>query len=412
MAEKIQRLKIWCLLRDQFAHVKPLETYLGDRAEFIYDATWDPNLLIANRPNLVLCVNEYPSDIARCLDAAREAKIPSLVLQDGCLEWRCLYGNPLYGAGSGPPLHQPVLADKIACIGYQSAYQIAAWGNPDKVEVTGMPRLDDLLNRPAPPIQVPGKRILIMTAKKPWFYPEQKELIVQALNDLKEFFQEHDACETVWRVTKNLEHEIGVENTLQELSTLELSEVLRNVDAVITTPSTAVLESMLLKRPVAVLDYHNVPRFVPTAWTISCRSHILSVVKELMHPPFRKIAFQDDCLRFCLRCDGPAATRVADLIKKMIEFSEKLKDSASGYKFPPKLINSKIEYPQSEPLALDRLYPDQPLFAETNLQDLQVRYARLFRENTNLKEEVEKNKLAFWMQQLYVFIVNFLAKRR
>ncbi|MDB6023621.1 MAG: hypothetical protein JWQ04_3478, partial [Pedosphaera sp.] len=105
-------MKVWCLLRDQFAHVRPIEAAFGGRAEFVIDETWDPASLVNSAPDLVLCVNDYFYDVASCLDAARQARIPSLVLQDGILEWRCQYENPLFGAGGGAPQHQPVLADK------------------------------------------------------------------------------------------------------------------------------------------------------------------------------------------------------------------------------------------------------------------------------------------------------------
>jgi hypothetical protein len=41
--------------------------------------------------------------------------------------------------------------------------------------------------------------------------------------------------------------------------------VLASVDAVISTPSTAMLEGMLQGLPVAVLDFHNRPHYVPAA---------------------------------------------------------------------------------------------------------------------------------------------------
>ena len=135
-------LLVWCLLRDQRAHVDPVERHFGDVAEFVYDEAWEAEAMRQRRPDLVLCVNDYPYDVARCLDAARKEGIPSLVLQDGILEWRCQYANPLFGAGGGAPQHQPVLADKIACIGPSSARHMASWGNAARVEVTGMPKLD------------------------------------------------------------------------------------------------------------------------------------------------------------------------------------------------------------------------------------------------------------------------------
>src|SRR5690606_26345251 len=120
-------------------------------------------------PDILVCVNDFPYEIMRCIDAARAANIPSLVLQDGILEWRCQYENPTFGFGGGAPQHQPVIADKIACIGHQSARQIAAWGNAHKVVVTGMPRMDYLLDYEVTPPSHPAKRLLVMTAKKPGF---------------------------------------------------------------------------------------------------------------------------------------------------------------------------------------------------------------------------------------------------
>ena len=140
--------------------------------------------MVRARPHVVLCVNDWPSEIARCLDAARIAGIPSLVLQDGILEWRCQYENPLFGAGGGAPQHQPVLADKIACIGWQSARQIAAWGNAAKVEVTGMPKLDPLLGRKTAPIAGRPRRLLVMTAKRAGFTPDQVRVTVRGLQDV------------------------------------------------------------------------------------------------------------------------------------------------------------------------------------------------------------------------------------
>ena len=364
-------MKIWCLLRDQHSHVKPVETTLD--AEFYYDEEWNPVMLTRQHPDLVLCVNDYHYDVVRCLDAAREAGIPSLSLQDGILEWRCQYENPLFGAGGGAAQHQPVMADKIACIGHQSARQITAWGNAGKVEVTGMPRLDHLLRRTPVPIRRPGSRILVMTAKNPGFTPEQRAVTLQSLRDIKESV---DAT-LLWRVSGNVARELRVENRMNEISSLELAEVVEQVDAVITTPSTAMLEVMRLGRPVAALDYHNVPRFVPTAWTISARDHIAQVAAELLNPPATKMAFQRDCLADCL-CEGIAADRVALLIQQM--------------------INSEIPArPNGTPPQLGELYANASVYRETDVLALQARLARAESENSRLKAQPLPSRIRQWI---------------
>jgi hypothetical protein len=368
----MRKLKIWCLLRDQYAHVKPVEEAMRDRAEFLYDAGWDPQAMLDQRPELVLCVNDFHYEVADCLAAARDAHIPSLVLQDGILEWRCQYENPLFGEGGAAPQHQPVMADKIACIGRQSALHIGAWGNTGKAEVTGMPRLDALLERPRRAPRSPAGRLLVMTAKKPGFTPGQTAITLRSLIDLKSHLDSVDGLQVVWRTRPEVAAALGVENRLGEFSTLDLCDVLDRVDAVVTTPSTAMLEAMLLERPVAVLDYHNVPRFAHSAWSITAPGQIPGVIAELLQPSVRKMLFQRTCLEDSL-LEGPAAGRVAALIDRMVE-------RVPGVPSEPTALSA------SQP-SLGELYPRQEVFACNEVAELQARLARSRRRIQELERE-------------------------
>ena len=402
MSDNQNPIRVWCLLRDQFAHVKPVEQAFGPEAEFIYDSEWKPDKMLGQRPDLVLCVNDFHYDVACCLEAAKQASIPSLTLQDGILEWRCQYENPQFGDGGGAPQHQPVLADKIACLGAQSARQIASWGNARKVEVTGMPRLDYLLEFKAPPRRKPGNRILVMTAKNPGFTPEQREVTVRSLKDVKRFLDSHPSLEVYWRVSPKVVNEIGVENKYQEAASQELTALLKQVDAVITTPSTTLLEAMLLERPVAALDYHNVPRFVPTAWTISAKDHLQSVVNEILDPHARKLAFQRDCLHDCLRCDGPASPRVANLIRDMVKLGRTARTERKTLAFPPRLVECASMDVANQRTRLHELYPEQPIFHEADVTSIQLKLARLENENRQLMKQIDaRNIPAFLVSKFY-----------
>lgn len=413
MAEQERPLRVWCLAGDQKAHIEPVERWFGNRAEFIYDTRADPKFMLQYEPDIIVCVNDFPYDIMRCLDAARKAVIPSLVLQDGILEWRCQYENPTFGSGGGAPQHQPVIADKIACLGPQSARQIAAWGNVAKVEVTGMPRLDYLLDYNVPSIQRPGNRLLIMTAKKPGFTPAQLAITLQSLRDVKTFLDTRPDIEVVWRITKNLFIELGVKNTLHELASQELSQILCQVDAVVTTISTGMLEAMLLDRPVAALDYHNVPRFVPTAWTISSADHVKPVIMEILDPPANKMAFQRDCLHDCLTCDGPASPRVGELMLRMIALAREARQAGRPLSLPPNMTGAGfLAGVRRNHYSLADLYPDQTIFAETDLEALQVRYARLSKEYERLKKQMETRRLGYWMAVAGRYLSRLLQNRR
>jgi len=395
------RLTVWCLMRDQFAHVRPVEEHMSERADFMYDAEWEPARMLEHHPDVVLCVNDFHADVARCLDVAHRARIPSLVLQDGILEWRCQYENPLFGAGGGAPQHQPVLADKIACIGRQSARQIAAWGNGAAVEVTGMPRLDPLLSRTVRPHRHPGRRLLVMTAKKAGFTPEQCAITLRSLQDVQAHLATLPDVDVLWRVSDEMAQALGVDNRLREFASGELADLLEQVDAVITTPSTALLEAMLLGRPVAALDYHNVPRFIPTAWTISAREHIPSVVAELRAPSARKMAFQRECLRDCLECDTPAAPRVSTLIEHLVE-AARCAPHTSSWSLPARLLcaGEGTSQPTAPHASLAELYPEQPVFAESDVRTLQARLVRVQRENDRLKRQLRRRSVSYRLYQL------------
>jgi len=390
-------LLLWCLLRDQFAHMKPVEESLNSGAVFVYDAEWDPERMILAAPDVVLCVNDTPYDVARCLDAARAAKIPSLVVQDGMLEWRCQYENPLFGSGGGPPQHQPVLADKIACIGPSSARHIASWRNAGKVEVTGMPRLDYLPAAGTVPSAKPGRRLLVMTAKKPAFNREQMDVTLRSLGDLKAALQARPDVTVSWRLTKDLDRRLGVRNRLQSATSEDLVDALLQADAVITTPSTAILEAMQAGRPVACLDYHNAPRFVATAWTISAPQHIAPVLTELLHPPEAKMAFQCCCLDDALRHDGCSATRVAALVHKMAVAGREARHSGGELRFPVCMVESGNFPVIPAYSSLQYLYPEQEVFQMNDGEALQVRLARAQKENEILRGHLASRHAGFWM---------------
>ncbi|HEU4584768.1 MAG TPA: hypothetical protein VFR95_03415 [Gemmatimonadaceae bacterium] len=387
-------------MRDQFAHARPVEEHMGARAEFIYDDSWEPARLLDAKPDIVLCVNDWPSGVARCLDAARDARIPSLVLQDGILEWRCQYENPLFGAGGGAPQHQPVLADRIACIGRQSARQIAAWGNAGRVEATGMPRLDHLFTREHRPRRTPGKCILVMTAKKAGFTEEQSAVTLRSLEDVREHLATLPDVEVIWRVSREMAEALGVANLMRETSSVELTEVVERSDAVITTLSTAILETMILDRPVAALDYHNVPRFVPTAWTISAREHVAPVTSQLLRPDARRMAFQRDSLRDCLECDGPAAPRVAALIERMVHAAAARRAGAANPSLDGRAeVGANGSSADAAVFAINspslaELYPGQPVFAEQDVGRLQVRLARAEKDRERLERELSRRSIA------------------
>lgn len=345
--------------------------------------------------DLLVAWDCYREPYVTVLRRAMEAQIPTLLLADGILEYRNTWENPNVPPGS---LFQPVLGHKVACLGRSQARVLESWGNHRSVcEVVGLPRLDryaGLRRRVRSPDE--PFRILVMTALTPFFRDDHRQKVLRSLRDLKTYFQplsERPAAEVqpVWRLTKGVENEIGVDSTVGDLTGRELADVLQRVDAVITTPSTGMLESMLLDLPVAVLDYCNSPSYVPAAWRIAAPEHIDAVVKELVAPPAPKLLYQRATLHDALECATPAAPRMALLATAMAQAAVQARSRGGPFKLPPRIIPFDVdEGPEPDGLRAAELYPDAPQFRLDHRQALQVEVGHLRRYAAELEQKVQR----------------------
>jgi hypothetical protein len=292
-----------------------------------------------------VCVffNEYfPRFRDACLDL-KAKNCPTLYAIDGILEWRNSWELPEHGSCCLWVM-RPVLSHKVACIGRSQARVLESWGNLGKCEVVGVPRFDSLANR-KPRQRKSGEpfRVLIITAKCPGFSPEQIASTKQSLADLKRWFDKHPRLgdtpiEPVWRITQGLEKTIGVENQLSDTTGVDLATVLQNIDAIITTPSTAMLEGMLQGVPVALLDYHNRPHYVPAAWRITADQQIDRVISELVNPTAPQMLYQHSILHDALECHAPATPRLVELIHKMHDATQRCLSKAEPIALPRRLL--------------------------------------------------------------------------
>ena len=255
-----------------------------------------------------------------------QRSVPILILADGILEYRNTWQNPTIPDQS---LYQPLIGNKIACIGKSSARMIESWGNVGKTEVVGLPRLDALLNSVGNEGEPSAGnddefRLLIATATTPAFDDQQRTTVIRSLQELQSQLANNKLVADrkvvpTWRLTDGLAAELGMEeNSSEQDESDSLHDAIRNSDAVITTPSTIFLESALIGKPTAVLDFHHVPQYLSSAWTISSSDQIAMTINELANPPKPKIEFQQFVLSEHLECHSPAAPRMRELVEAMI----------------------------------------------------------------------------------------------
>jgi hypothetical protein len=278
----------------------------------VWEATFedvDPATLLAmEKPpfDLVLCNDESWPDAAACLPMLERRGIPSLHLCDGILEWRNQWER------ERGPLFRPAFATRIACLGAAQARWLEAFGNGGRCVVTGSPRFDAFLDMA--PVEDSGRlRVLVATARTPYFGREDRGQLIPLLEGLRAYAGEHPNVEFRWRLTGDLPKILQ----LPPSSGAGLREDLEWAGALFTTPSSMQLEGMLARRPVVLIDPFDRPLYVPAAWYLRRRDQIAEVVGAVRRPDERRMEHQEFVLRDELRCDGPAAPRVAALGTRM-----------------------------------------------------------------------------------------------
>jgi len=361
------------------------------------DADWeagsDPDILerAASTVDLAI-VNDERAIPYICLAVCELARqnVPTLHIVDGIVEWRNTWENPLYSIGSelAMPMFQPSLCHKIACLGRSQARIFESWGNLGKCEIVGALRLDAMRER-RPRRRQAGDpwNVLVITAKMPGFTPEQRKRAHQSLADLKAWFDAHPRINDsdirpIWRLTDGLDRELSVDNVLRNTFGTELAEILEQADAMISTPSTAMLEGMLQGIPVAALDYNNVPHYVPSAWSISAPQHLDDVLFQLISPPRVRMLHQDTILHDCLECRTPAEPRLNQLIAEMVYWGRHCRSSAMALQLPFQILANPwgIHHRPEEKFELRTLYPDHSVFGELDRASLQVEVGHARRE--------------------------------
>jgi len=360
------------------------------RLPLVFIEDYDPNWTPTTASGLLVTAQHYKEPEVSILRRAYENGLPTLILADGILEYRNTWMHPDIVPGS---IFQPVVGHKIACLGRSQARVLESWGNIEKCEIVGAPRFDHLtVHRPRQRQADEAFRFLVTTARTPGFTPQQITLVKRSLQDLKFWASQHQhlggiRIELVWRLTQDLDRQIGVTNQLTQLSGQELTEILNSVDAVITTPSTTMLEAMLNALPVALLDYNNCPHYVPAAWTIAAPRHLDQVLPELINPPPAKMLYQDTVLHDALECRSPAAPRMVQLIEEMIRIAHDCRIRNEPVVFPPRILTDHQQgyHLPEERFDLRALYPEHPVFGDMDRATLQVQIEQLKNEQKRLR---------------------------
>lgn len=304
--------------------------------------------------------------------------IPILILCDGILEYRNTWHHPQLPDGC---MMQPAIGHKLACIGRAPARILESWGNVGKCEVVGLPHLDRLLQSTPPPVSREGAfRLLIATARTPAFDPAQRKVLLDSLLALKTYLSRQGqisgrSVQVFWRLSGGLNEDLGIESADSgEGPAISMAEQIDQSDAVIITPSTGYLECLIRGRPTAILDFHNTPSYLNPAWTISAESHFGQVIEELANPPAPKMLHQSQTLHDQLECLTPATDRMVSLVEGMVAQHMVSIQRGEPLAFPQRMLADERSgfAPMSAEFDLSQLYPNNPVFQNSDVRLLQI----------------------------------------
>ncbi len=262
-------------------------------------------------------VRDLESPLCRyALRRAAAAGARTVLLMDGIVEWRNTFTNPRVG----PDFLRPAPVELIACAGENDRRILESLGN--RAIATGLPRLTTVVAALLPPDD--NAPVLIATARTPAFDGEQRRRLLDALARLKAALSVR-GVPVLWRLTGGLHHEIDVPNDEGPLS-----DALARCQAVLTTPSTLLLEAMLAGRPVGLIHPHATPLWplAPVVWRDghaaeargqsaclgsgdACREVSLEeFIESAISPRATDLVSQEQCLRAMhapAASDAPAA---------------------------------------------------------------------------------------------------------
>ena len=305
----------------------------------------------------------------------KEAGVATLLIQEGATEWMMNWENPRL-AKQIPPRHRPVMYDKIAVMGPLYRRIDESWGNLGKCEMVGAPRLDNLITLKRKSRKGQLFRLLLASARVVGYDEKSIKKTIKGFKELNNYLKSRSDIEVLWRVGDRIQTELNLQNNDQKLDGLTVAETLQQIDAVICTPSTFLIESMISGCPVASLDYVICPRYFNPAWTIHCEDDIETVIDELMDPPVSKMMYQKYTCDDVIYKPGGAGKRAAKLIHELAIWAKNGRKSES---LPSSILEDTTWPPYLPPkgLSLSELFPEHPMFTEQKENEMRAELAML-----------------------------------
>lgn len=222
---------------------------------------------------------------------ARARGITTAFLVDGPLEWSNSYlprRRRTRHLSPNTHLMEPLLHDAVLAVSSAQAGYLAFKNSNESI--LAMTYANQRVIGEAVPSGDTRWQFLITTAKKPYFNEQEKSDLIMLIERLVHVL-EHGGYSYVLRI-----FDPGLTKTLpahaQNLPEGRFEDVLKQVECVIGTPSSVLLQSMASDRPTGTLIYRDSPLFYQTGWLLGNLENLEKTLESMIAREKTRMDFQ------------------------------------------------------------------------------------------------------------------------
>lgn len=290
-------------------------------------------LIEEEKPSLIVVLNELEMFGRIVVGVAKSKEIPTLYIQ--------------HGAISRHPSYLPVFADKMATWGPQTKELLVELGSDhSRIEVTGCPAYDRLLNwkvneRIYQILNLDKDKGIVVLATQPSGFEVKKEHSIRVIRGVISAMKNFPDKQLVLKLHPD-EYGFMHERIIREMNAknvrickhrlvsykLNIFDVLKISDLLITQFSTTAIEAIILDKPVITINLTGKPDVMPYAKSgaaigVYKEEDIEKVIDDALNNKKVRDKLAENRKKFVydfnFKNDGKASERVVDLIENMIK---------------------------------------------------------------------------------------------
>ncbi len=208
--------------------------------------------------------NKYAYSIIK---KAKSSSVNTFLLMDGIYDWANLYLNPKWAKNKF--YFDVSVYDLVYCVDSHTASYFNL--NNVKSELYKPPRVFKISQNDIPEkekiFNSSNKKILLTTAISPYFDEIEFNRIINIFASIIEW-SKLNSIDLYYRIfNKKIISELKIEDKFN-LTKGSIDNYLKNIDVLITTPSTVSVTAIMLDIPAVHIIYRDTPNIFQTAWQI------------------------------------------------------------------------------------------------------------------------------------------------